>query len=185
MKRLGFLTGAVLAGIGVFLFNQWRHVSDDDRLTEVLVNHCLPYVLTGAPPFQTLGRTPGVHDDVEPNDRLTDGGTGLLYDLRFVARWVHSFDEDGPVRICRVEPSYGEGTVAFFSVDTDDFIERYTDVISEYAPLSPQSVPIGETPTVIGWYGADRTSSEGLRLVMSASSGAVSGLLVGTDMNTE
>lgn len=182
MKRLGFLTGAVLAGIGVFLFNQWRHVSDDDRLIAVLADHCLPYVQAGEIPFQDIGRSPGVYDAIDVDERLQNGGARLIYDLRFMAQWGETEDADGPVRVCRVDPTYGENTVAAFEVDPDGFVERYTDVLSVDEPLIPQADAVTTGPTVFGWYGGDRPQDEGLRVVFGVSPGLVSSVLVGRDL---
>lgn len=182
MKRLGFLTGAVVGGLVVFAFNQWRHVSDDDRLTAVLRDHCLPYVQTGETPFQDIGRSPGVYDDVSVNETFQKGGARLVFDLRFVAEWGETEDADGPVRVCSVSPTYGENTVAAFEVNPDGFVERYTDVLSADEPLSPTADQVTGGPTTFGWYGADRPQNRGLRAVFTVSPGLVSGVLLVKDL---
>lgn len=130
MKRLGFLTGAVLAAVGVFVFHTLRAVDDDDRLMAALAEECLPYVFGGQDvPFENLGRSPGVYDVVDVDDRVTGGGLRLIHDLRFLAQWGVVETAVGAVRICEVNPTFGENTIAAFEVDPDGFVGRYTDVI--------------------------------------------------------
>lgn len=186
MKRLGFLTGAVLAAIGVFLFNQWRDIDDDDRLTEILVDHCLPYVQTGAIPFQTLGRSPGVFDDVLPNEQLQqDGGARLIYDLRFVAHWGVSSDFENSARVCLVQPTYNDGTVPLFATDTTDLIQRYTNRVSQLGALTTDQVAMGGDLTTFVWQDADTDGTTGLRVALLAGRGAVSNVVVIADITTE
>ncbi len=178
MKRLGFLTGALLAAIVVFAFHQWRHVDDDDRLLAVLVDHCLPYVQNGDIPFQTVGRAPGVYDAVEVDAGLKNGGARLIYDLRFIGEWGETEGLYGPARFCSVRPTYGENTVPAFEVDPNGFVSRYSRLMKTFDPLlEPQSETLtNEGPVVFGWYRSDQSEAKGLRVVLTASVGVVSGV---------
>lgn len=151
MKRLGFLTGAVLAGIGVFFFNQWRHVDDDDRILAILSDHCLPYVQTGETPFQTLGRAPGVYDTLGVDNTLADTGARLIYDLRFHAQWGVSSAQGYPIRVCKVSPTYSENTVPVLATNTDDFIARYSDLIPALEALTTQQLSLGGDLISLVW----------------------------------
>ena len=54
-----------------------------------------------------------------------------------------------------------------------------------FATLNAEDVTFDEIPVVVGWHGIDNAQPEGLRVVMTASTGAVSGLLVVTDTDDE
>lgn len=179
MKLFGFASGALAAALAVWGFNTWRHVSDDDRLTLILADHCLPYVQTGAIPFGDIGRTPGVYDEVDLRGGFTDDGAALLYDNRFVAQWGIAPDgSGGELRACDVQPTYKDDTTAGFLVDADGFVARYTDVIATAEPLIPEVDVLTDGPLTFGWFGADRPQLEGLRVVMVASPGVVSSAIV-------
>ncbi len=177
MKRLGFLTGAVLAGIGVFLFNQWRHVSDDDRLIAVLADHCIPYVQTGETPFQNLGRAPGVYDAAGPDNTLTDGGARLIFDLRFIAHWGVSTDDQASRRVCKVLPTYGDATVPFFSTNTNDLTARLPRHIPMLGSLTAENNQLGGDVVTYGWRAAAGDDTD-LQVVLLAGPAQVSNVVV-------
>ncbi|MEL6960093.1 MAG: hypothetical protein AAGL89_14185 [Pseudomonadota bacterium] len=183
VKRIGFLTGAAIAGVGVWAFYALTTVTDDDRLAEVLEDHCLPYVTTGVEPFTEMGRTPGVYDEVQPRDGLEDGGTKILHGNRFIAQWGIQTGNGNTVRLCFVDPSYADNTIAAFDVTEDGFVSRMTRLFSTFDDLAPDRDVIESGPTVMGWFGMDRAPNEGLRVVMTVSPGLVSGVLVGADLN--
>lgn len=178
MKRLGFLTGAVLAGIGVFMFNHWRHVSDDDRLLALLGDHCLPYVQRGEIPFQTLGRAPGVYDVVGRDNTLAETGSRIIYDLRFVAQWGVSTGFEHPVRVCKVSPTYSENTVPTFQTNTDDFNHRFAALLPTLQTLSAQNFAIGGGQMALGWLTPDGGETDDLQVSVLASEGQVSNVVV-------
>lgn len=173
MKSAGFLVGAGLAALAVWLFYALTTVRDDDLLAAVLGDHCLPYVQSGAAPFADMGRAPGVYDAVETREGLSDGGTRLLYDARFVAQWGIY---DG-LRFCEVKPTYASASPTVFEVAPSGFIARYTELIAPFAPLVPDVETLRDGPRSIGWYGADRAPTEGLRVLMVASPGRVASVL--------
>jgi|GEM_PF-4881235 len=177
MKRLGFFTGAVLAGIGVFLFNQWRHVSDDDRLIAVLADHCLPYVQTGVTPFQDIGRAPGVYDGILSDQTLTDGGTRVLYDLRFVAHWGISTDRGISTRVCKVSPTHHESTVPVFVTNTNDITVRLRNHIADLQNLISENIQLGGDVLSLGWRSDDSALSH-QRIGLLAGPGQVSNVVV-------
>ncbi|MCF2904756.1 hypothetical protein L0666_07135 [Octadecabacter sp. CECT 8868] len=186
MKLAGFLVGAGVAGIGVYAFNVLTTVTDDDLLSTYLSDHCLPYVLTGATPFADIGRTPGVYDELEVSENLENAGAAILENNRFVAEWGEAENPSDPtsqLRVCTVEVSYAENSVAGFAVDQDGFVDRYTDVIAIAEPLVPEVDALTDGPRTLGWYGADRDAFEGLRVVMIASPGRVSSFVVVGDAN--
>jgi len=178
MKRWGFLTGVVFGALVVWAFNALTSVTDDGRLAAVLQDHCLPYVTTGAAPFQDLGRTPGVYDALRTEDDFENGGLRLIFDNRFIAKWGEATNETGPVRACIVTPNFGEGTQLAFSVSADGFIDRVTDLIRPFEPLAPNSDSMPEEPTVIGWYGVDRDGLDGLVVVLTVGKAEVMNILV-------
>lgn len=183
MKRLGFLTGAVLAAVGVFVFHTLRVVDDDDRLMAALAEECLPYVFGGQDvPFENLGRSPGVYDVVDVDDRVTGGGLRLIHDLRFLAQWGVVETAVGAVRICEVNPTFGENTIAAFEVDPDGFVGRYTDVIGAFAPLIPEREEVISGPVGLGWFEEGRQPDSGARVVMVVSPGLVSSVLIARDL---
>lgn len=186
-KVVGLATGALVASIAVWGFNSWRHVSDDDRLSEVLAGHCLPYVLSGTVPFEGMGRAPGVYDVVDLIDGLEDGGAVLIHDARFVAQWGvmpdAGVDRDTRFRICEVKPSYADNTVAGFAVTADGFGRRYSDIIAPDGALVPNFDEITSGPQMIGWYSTDGDQDAGLRVVMTASPSLVSSILVGMNLS--
>ncbi|MBU2994191.1 hypothetical protein Q4555_07560 [Octadecabacter sp. 1_MG-2023] len=186
MKLAGFLTGAGVAGLGVYAFNVLTTVTGDDLLSMYLSDHCLPYVQTGETPFTDIGRTPGVYDEVEVSDNLNNAGAAILENNRFVAEWGEAADPNNPasqLRICTVEVSYTENSVEGFTVDPEGFVDRYTAVIATAEPLVPEVDVLTDGPRTLGWYGVDRDLFEGLRVVMIASPGRVSSFMVVGDVN--
>jgi len=179
VKLAGFIVGAVVAAVGVTAFNTWRHVSDDDRLTRYLADHCLPFATGGDAPFDDLGRAPGVYDDFQSRDDLRDGGVRLLEGNRFAAQWGY-LDNEGPnndqvLRFCGVKATYAENTVSGFEVEPDGFVGRYSDVITAFGLLQPEEDTLTTGPRTFGWF---ETEAEGLRVIMTASPGLVSGFIV-------
>jgi len=186
-KVLGLASGALVASLAVWAFKDWRSVSDDDRLTAILQDHCLPYVRTGAVPFDGMGRSPGVYDDVDLDDRLIEGGARLIHDARFVVEWGISPDAgplgDTTFRACKANPTYGDNTVAGFVVDGEGFIQRYSDIIAPDGSLLPDQDTVENGPIALGWFNANGDQSDGLRVVMVASDGLVSSVVVGTPID--
>lgn len=178
MKRWGFLTGATLAAIGVWIFYALTTVTDDDRLTEALRDHCLPYVTDGTAPFTDLGRAPGVYDNLDLRDSTTDGGARLIYDNRFTAQWGIVTGAERTSRICEVRPIHGQGASPFFAVDSTGFVARYTDVLG----LVPEDDSLTTGPRTFGWYDTPGTLDRGLRVVMVAAPGQVSSVVVLNDL---
>lgn len=187
MSRLaGFLTGAGVAGLGVYAFYALTTVTDDDLLSAYLSDHCLPYVQTGAVPFGDIGRTPGVYDEVEASENLTNAGVAILENNRFVAEWGEADNPNTPngqLRVCVVGVSYAENSVEGFMVEPDGFVDRYTDVMATAEPLVPEDDTLTGGPRTLGWFGANTAQSEGLRVVMVASPGRVSSVMVVGDAN--
>jgi hypothetical protein len=175
MKLAGFLVGAVAAGVAVFAFNSWRHVSDDDRLTAALRDHCIPFVHSATQPFDGIGRAPGVYDDVDVNEAGQDGGVRLIYDHRFVAQWgvVIDTDENGtesPVRLCTIA---SHANSAGFAVAQDGFIDRYGDVLSDVKPLVTETAQLQGSAQTVLWNTPQMPPNVGYRALMIASDGAV------------
>lgn len=185
-KVVGLATGALVASMAVWGFNSWRHVSDDDRLTSILADHCLPYVQSGAAPFEGMGRAPGVYDAVDLIESLKDGGAILIHDARFLAQWGVVTDAgvegDTRFRICEVKPTYADDTIAGFAVTAEGFGSRYSDIIAPDGALAPNFDDITSGPQMIGWYGREGDEDDGLRVVMTASPGLVSSVLVGLNL---
>ena len=182
-KVLGLITGAAIAGVVLAGVSAWRHVSDDDRLSELLADHCLPYVRTGATPFEGLGRTPGVYDVVDLREGVEAGGVVLLYDARFVAQWGILRSAGNPtIRLCDVKPTYAANTVAGFAVNPDGFIERYSSVVAPNGDLAPEIDTLRDGPRTLGWVDAGGRPDRGLRVVMVASPGLVSSALAVNDL---
>lgn len=185
-KVLGLASGALVASLAVWAFNDWRHVSDEDRLTSVLGDHCLPYVRTGVTPFEGMGRGPGVYDEVDLDETLTTGSVLLIHDARFLAQWGVAQnagpDGDTTFRVCKVDPTYSSNTVAGFVVRDDGFIDRYSNIISPDGALVADTETMPSGPSVIGWYNQNGTQSDGLRVVMVAGAGLVSSVVVATNL---
>lgn len=179
MKRWGLLTGAVLGAIAVWAFYALTTVSDDDLLTEALAEHCLPYVQSGAQPFESVGRSPGVYDAVTARSSITDGGVRLLFDGRFQAHWGLVEGAGRQSRICEITPASGHAVPPAFRIDGTGFIERYTRVIGVAADLTD----IESSPTAVGWYEIPSDQSRGLRVVMIVVGDAVGNVVVMDDLN--
>lgn len=178
MKRWGFLTGVLIGAIVVWVFNAVRHVDDDDRLSQVLKDHCLPYVMDGTVPFQSTGRAPGVYDDVDLRDTLFDDGARLIFDQRFTAQWGVLRRGEADIRMCEVKPTYGENTAPAFAIETDGMLERYSALLG--LETDANAAPIG--PVAILWAPPEAPLGQGLRVVMIVAPSAVSRLLVSKDI---
>ncbi len=185
MKVLGFVSGAVVAVIGVTAFNAWRHVSDNDLLVSALRDHCIPYVETGAMPFGGIGRAPGVYDNVEIDDRLTNRGTKIVFDARFVATWGEI--EDLSLRVCRVDGRPTGASLQGFAVDPDGLDERLNDAVQELGDLRPDTERLGEVDDIqrtyrtLGWFEAGKAQDRGNRVVLSVTQSQVTNVIVVRD----
>ena len=186
-KVYGFLTGAGITAVAIFGFNAWRHVSDDDRLTLVLRDHCLPYVVQQITPFTDIGRTPGVFDNVSLPDGTRDGGSAIIFDGRFVAKWGVSDREGltGPrtLRVCSVEAMSGSDDIVAFQVDAGGFAARYTDIIASVRPLKADDGSIAGEGGVVIWSEPDLPADDGLRVLMIGQTGAVVAVSVVMDVS--
>ncbi|MGJ8625252.1 MAG: hypothetical protein ACSHW1_21120 [Yoonia sp.] len=169
-KALGFIAGAVVAGIAVFAFNTWRHVSDEDRLTAVIADHCLPFVQTGTAPFDGLGRGVGVYDGADLSPQIINGGSAILYDNRFVAQWGYNADAVTPVRMCLVRPNSAEDDGNGFYVATRPFVEKLdADVMTPNGLVMIEDV-LDSLPNVLVWEKQDSDGDMGgLTIMMVAS----------------
>ena len=176
MKRWGFLTGALLGAIAVWAFYALTTETDDDRLATVLMDHCVPYVQTGADPFTDLGRAPGVFDNLDLRDSIAGGGARLLYDNRFTAQWGEVTAGARTSRICEISPTPGEPDAAF-AVYPDGFIDRYATLLG----LTADVVDLGDGPSSVGFYTDPDRPNDGFRVVMIASPGLVANTVVMDD----
>jgi len=184
-KILGLASGALIASIGVWVFNEWRHLSDEDRLKAVLKDHCLPYVENGTRPFDDMGRIPGVYDTVDVNENIEDGGIRLVFDNRFLAQWgVALRDNISPdlVRICQVSPILATAGDIGFAVPDEGLIETVTAVIAPDGRLVADTETVPDGPRTIGWFEPDTDPTEGLRVILVAGGGVVSIVLTANDM---
>ncbi|MGJ8610072.1 MAG: hypothetical protein ACSHWY_03190 [Octadecabacter sp.] len=169
-KVLGFVAGAVAAGIGVFAFNTWRHVSDEDRLMAVIADHCLPYAQTGAEPFDGVGRPVGVYDGANLSPRIVDGGSAILYDNRFVAQWGYNADAETPVRMCLIRPNSAEDDGNGFYVATRPFVEKLDADVMVPNGLVILEGALDRLPNVLIWDAQDGGGDVGRLTVMMIAS---------------
>ena len=126
-KVYGFLTGAGVTASAIFGFNAWRNVSDEDRLTSVITDHCLPYVTVGGLPFDGMGRAIGVYDGITTDERITNGGAAVIFNARFVVEW--GVIAKPPVRICMIYGRMNDAVQQVFEVAPEGFIGRVTRMI--------------------------------------------------------
>lgn len=185
MKLAGFVTGAAFAGVAVWAFNDWRHVSDEDRLLTVLNDHCLPYVDTGSTPFGGMGRALGVYDNADLDQTLVQGGARLLFDNRFLAQWGVSPIGDGrpkDVRICRVAASYAAAGAEGFEVPDAGLIQKITGAIAPNGDLVTDYETVPNGPTTIGWFEPGTDISDGRRVVIVAGGGWVAYVVTANDV---
>jgi len=182
-KVYGLLTGAGIAAVVIFGFNAWRHVSDEDRLMSVLSDHCLPYVKTGATPFEEMGRSAGVYERAFLSDQFSDGGHKILFDGRFVAQWVNNVDGDSAVRVCKVDYSLNSAGSVGFDFDTLDLVAWIDETIADDNDLVFLEGEIGPMPTALAWHSSDAARFEGLRIALTAQDTGVSGILVVDDVD--
>lgn len=183
-KLAGFLTGALVAGLLLFTLTALRAETDEDRLIAVLQDQCLPYVTTGSPPFEALGRRPGEYDGVHLDPHLQDGGAALIYELRFLAQWgrVVRSEANGTVRVCRLEPAHlAQESSAGFSVEPVGFLARFQAVIAPDGALIPDATEISGGPQTVSWLQPGKSASEGLRVSMGVEPGRVFAVLVAQD----
>ncbi|SLN54138.1 hypothetical protein [Pseudooctadecabacter jejudonensis] len=172
MKRWGFLTGAVLAAIGVWLFYALTEVTDKNRLARILADHCLPYVHTGTDPFADTGRAPGVYDTT-PTASLTNGGIRILDDGRFTAVWGEASDEGVRLRLCTLEAAGPAG----FSIAPASFVPSITAQLSTTKPLVPDTQALPEGTATLVWSTPDMPPNTAYRaLAITTRSGAAATL---------
>jgi len=187
-KVLGFIAGVAVTAVALNIFNAWRHVSDDDRLTAVLADHCLPYVRFDTPPFENMGRTPGVFDNIDRRYGMEVGGVKLLFDARFVVHWgtVQNVGPAGDttVRICEVDAVDTEDLDTAFQVSPDGFIDRYTNIIAPDGALVPEGDVLANGPSLVDWFNANGDKMDGLRVQMLVRRGIVTLLIVSSGLTT-
>ena len=179
MKRWGFLTGAALGAIAVWAFYAFTTVSDDDLLTSVFEDHCLPFVQTGAAPFADIGRPPGVYDAADLRETIVDGSARIIFEGRFVAQWGTVEGADRESRICEIRPQNGSAVPPAFKVNPTGFVDRYSDVLG----LAPDRDVFDGGPAVFGWYEDPSDQSRGLRAVVVGSPGAISSVMILDDLD--
>ncbi len=181
-KILGLATGAVVASIGVWAFNEWRTVSDGDRLASVIAEHCIPYVERGVTPFGGMGRPVGVYDDADLRGGLTEGGTAILFDNRFIAEWGNAVDAQVSARVCSVKDSYSRSDSIGFVIETDNLTGWFDDLVGAEKGLVATPVSTEASPNMLIWQEPDADVSTGLRIVLLTLGGGVSAVSVVHDL---
>ncbi|MCW1950938.1 MAG: hypothetical protein KIH44_006200 [Octadecabacter sp.] len=183
MKFAGFLTGAGVAAIAVWGFNSWRDISDMDRVTAIIGDHCLPYVQFGTAPFQDMGRPVGVYDEANLSDSVTGGGNAIIYDNRFVAQWGESTDVNSAVRVCSVADSYVMANSVGFVVDTPAIADWIEGTVLAEIDLVATSTALGSVPSLLIWEPpAQAERFSGLRIILNATENSVSSVLILDDL---
>lgn len=181
-KVLGLITGGAVAAAAVTGFNAWRYESDADRLASALRDNCLPYVQSGITPFQDIGRSPGVYDQFDRNDAITNGGARLIFDNRFSTQWGESEDSDSPVRVCEISDLYARADSTGFEVMPQTLLSTLADFTGPDTGLvrvdSEQTPP----PYLMIWTQTGADTSTGLRVILTAQMFGISGLLVVDDL---
>lgn len=181
-KVYGFLAGAGVAAVAIFGFNSWRHVGDEDLLTAVIADHCIPYAKTGATPFEDMGRSAGVYERAFLSDQFSDGGHKILFDGRFIAQWVTSVDGGSAVRVCKVDYNLNSSGSVGFDFDTQELVVWINETIADDNDLAFLEGEVGPMPSTLAWYASDTDRFEGLRLVLTAQDTGVSGVMVVDDV---
>lgn len=183
-KIAGFLTGAGIAGLGVLAWSALTDVSDEDRLASVIVDHCIPFVQTGAVPFEGVGRPAGVYDQANLSGRITNGANTVLYDNRFVAQWGESIDVNSAVRVCIVKDSYSDANSIGFAYDIDALQNWVNTVAIAGTDLVATHSTPNSFPTVLVWEAPNTVERfSGLRLVMTATQNGVSQITIVDDLD--
>ncbi|MDB4213581.1 hypothetical protein N9741_01775 [Octadecabacter sp.] len=184
-KVLGLATGALVASVAVWVFNDWRHVSDEDLLAVALSDHCIPYVSTGAMPFEGIGRSVGVYDNVERDARVTGGGAAIVFDDRFAATWGEI--SELPLRVCTLE---GRGAEAgYFTVELDGFADWITPLLAPLGDMGTDSarlrgsIDVGGGYQTVGWFEAGKAQDKGNRVVMAIVGSLVASVTVVRDLS--
>ncbi|MDG1406935.1 MAG: hypothetical protein P8Q50_03675 [Octadecabacter sp.] len=184
-KVLGLATGSLVASVAVWVFNDWRYVSDEDLLATALRDHCIPYASAGAMPFEGIGRDVGVYDNVERDARVTEGGAAIVFDDRFTATWGEISELS--LRVCTLE---GRSTAAeHFSVELDGFADRITPLLAPLGDMGTDAarshggVEEGSDFHVVGWFEADKTQDKGNRVVMAMVGSLVASVTVVADLS--
>lgn len=183
-KVIGLASGAFVASVGVWAFNEWRHVSDEDLLAAALQDHCIPYVATGAIPFEGIGRSAGVYDNVELDPRVSDGGAAIVFEDRFAATW--GAISDLSLRVCILE---GRNTAAgYFTIEPDGFVDRITPLLAPLGDMATDSerlvaVDSGGNYQTVAWFEADKAQDKGNRVVMAIVGSLVASVTVVGDLS--
>lgn len=186
MKTLGFLTGAVVAVIAIWVFYPLTTTSDDEHLTASLRDHCIPYVQTGATPFEDMGRPVGVYDGVDLDDRVTGGGAAIVFDGRFVATWGEI--EDLSLRICRLDGRSAGANLGAFDVDADTIPARVSEMVQPLGDLQPDTERLGAQSDpenlyqTLAWFQAGKAQDRGNRVVLSVADQQVTTVIVVRDL---
>jgi hypothetical protein len=180
-KIAGLASGALVASVAVWAFNDWRHVSDEDLLFSALTDHCMPYIVDGTEPFVGEGRPIGVYDNVEIVAELTTAQSRLMYDDRFVASWGEV--EGTTLRVCRVAGRPIGASAHAFAVDPDGFVERVTQAVSPLGDLSPTSEVWngGSDVIALGWMAFDGHYEVEPQVTLSVDGPRITKILVSQD----
>lgn len=184
-KVYGFLTGAGVTAAAIFGFNAWRNVSDEDRLTLVITDHCLPYVTAGGLPFDGMGRAIGVYDGITTDERIINGGAAVIFDARFVAEW--GVITEPPVRICMVYGVVKDAVQQVFEVAPDGFDGRVTRMIEPFDELRPDVFELdmldGSENSLLPFVWQKQIGSEnkGLNVTITTSGQLIAGVMIFED----
>jgi hypothetical protein len=181
-KVYGFLTGAGITAAAIFGFNAWRNVSDEDRLTLVITDHCLPYVTAGELPFNGMGRAIGVYDGITSDKRIINGGAAVIFEARFVAEW--GVIAEPPVRICMIYGIKKDAVQQVFEVAPDGFIGRVTRMMESFDELRPDVLELDMTDgreTLVlpfAWREHSGTENKGLNVTITISGQLIAGVII-------
>lgn len=188
-KVVGLATGVFVGSLAVWAFNEWRDVSDEDRLTSALVDHCLPYVLSGARPFVGQGRAVGVYDNVETHSFPHDGGAAVIFDDRFVANWGET--QHPPLRVCMIDSRATWAPSGALAVREDGVMTQMQTLLAPLGDMVPDE--FSDTPTesasgdiqVIGWRERGTSEDRGNTVSFVRDGSGISSVLVRRDLSDD
>ena len=139
---------------------------------------------TGASPFQDLGRSPGVFDNLELNTTIEDGGARLIFDGRFAAQWGLAQDANSDVRVCSVQDIYARADSKGFEVQPLTLTAFVDDVLPADLDLSPVPQDPAPPPRLLAWTQKGTSTDDGLRLFLTEQMFGVSDVLMLQDAPT-
>lgn len=175
VKIAGLATGALVASVAVWAFNDWRHVSDDDRFA-ALLSGCLDFVINGENAFSDQGRSLGVYDVPEFSGPTDAQSQRLLYDGRIEVAVQTLGTFNIPTRFCSVAVVSNSANLPLM-LQNEGWTDAVSNTIADYRTVELRITELTATGLQYDWREPDMSPDDSLIVTMFGEAQSVSAML--------